>query len=152
MKKTLRDYFDAQVNAVITQLPAEARHVIETEVPIQVEDFPSDDVMEEMGIDYPDELCGLYTGVALTERSIEDVAPLPDQVILYRLGILFAVLDEDESLPDEFFDDLDDDLGNLSIDKIDKNALQEQIRITILHELGHLHGLDEDALDNLGYA
>lgn len=151
MNKKLRDYFDSRVEAVIPQLPPEVQKIIETQTPLQVEDFPSEEVMAEMGVEYPDELCGLYTGIAFTERSVEDVAPLPDQVILYRLGILLTVLEADESIPDNRFYDLEPNLDNLRLEDVNQTSLDEQIRITILHELGHQHGLDEDDLEDLGY-
>ncbi len=81
-------------------------------------------VVEDENPADPD-LFGLYHGVPLTERGVE--APLePDTISIY-----FLPLSEDFPDPEE---------------------LREEIRITVLHELGHYFGIDEDRLDELGYA
>jgi predicted Zn-dependent protease with MMP-like domain len=69
-------------------------------------------------------LYGLYEGVPLTERGVE--APFePDRITIYR-----RTLEAEFRAPAE---------------------LEKQIRITVLHELAHYFGLDEDRLDELGY-
>ena len=80
-------------------------------------------VVEDENADDPD-LFGLYEGVPLPERG-DDAGALPDRIAIYRLRL------EDE------FPDPDD--------------LRREIRITVLHELGHYFGLDEDRLAELGY-
>ena len=71
------------------------------------------------------DLFGLYHGVPLTERGVE--APLePDTISIYYLPLA-------EDFPDP-------------------EELREEIRITVLHELGHYFGMDENRLDELGYA
>ena len=81
-------------------------------------------VVEDEHPDDPD-LFGLYYGVPLTERGVE--APLePDRISIYRIPL------------EAEFDD--------------PAKLREEIRITVLHELGHYFGMDEDRLDELGYA
>jgi predicted Zn-dependent protease with MMP-like domain len=87
--------------------------------------------MEDRGVEYLDELCGLYTGIPLGERSILHSGMLPDVVTIYREGILSASADEQG--------------------RIRPDTLRKQIRITILHELGHHHGLTEEDLDRLGF-
>ena len=81
-------------------------------------------VVEDEHPEDPD-LYGLFDGIPLTEGG---PAPgeLPNRISIYRRPL------EDD------FDDLDD--------------LREEIRITVLHELGHYFGLDEDRLSELGYA
>ncbi len=80
-------------------------------------------VVEDENPDDPD-LFGLYHGVPLPERG--DMAGLPpDTISIYRIP-----LEESFSDPDE---------------------LREEIRITVLHELAHYFGLDEDRLAELGY-
>jgi predicted Zn-dependent protease with MMP-like domain len=80
-------------------------------------------VVEDESPDDPD-LLGLYHGVPLTERG--DVTGLPpDTISIYRLPL-------EESFPDP-------------------GELREEIRITVLHELAHYFGLDEDRLAELGY-
>ena len=80
-------------------------------------------VVEDENVEEPD-LFGLYQGVPLTERG--DMAGLPpDTISIYRLP-----LEETFSDPQE---------------------LREEIRITVLHELAHYFGLDEDRIAELGY-
>jgi predicted Zn-dependent protease with MMP-like domain len=81
-------------------------------------------VIEDEHPDDPD-LFGLYEGVPLPERG-DEVGMLPDRISIYRLP-----------LEDEFSDPAE---------------LEREIRITVLHELAHYFGIDEDRLDELGYA
>jgi predicted Zn-dependent protease with MMP-like domain len=83
-------------------------------------------VVEEENAEEPD-LLGLYVGIPLTERDSGYAGVLPDKIEIYRLP-----------LEEEFGDD--------------PARLEEEIRITVLHELGHHFGLDEDRLDELGWA
>jgi predicted Zn-dependent protease with MMP-like domain len=106
-------------------------HRLLERIPLHVEDYPSREVMAEKGIADPADLCGLFSGVALPEKSIEYSGTLPDVVTIYRLGIMEAARDE---------------FGRVSAE-----ALREEIRVTLLHELAHFHGLDEDELEQLGY-
>ena len=151
MKRELRKLFDARVEAVLKTLPAEVLDIINNEVPLLVEDYPSDEVMETMGIEYRDELCGLFTGIGITEKSVEAQPMAPDSVVIYREGIIVQALEADESLTEEFFERLDPELNSLNPDDINLDLLDEEIRITILHEYGHLHGLSDDDLESLGY-
>ena len=130
MKPSTRDRFDRQLERVLAEMPPAVHRLLE-QVPLHVEDYPPPELLKEKGMDEPDELCGLFTGVALTERSVEDSGRLPDVVTIYRLGILAAARDED--------------------DRLRARRLREEIRITILHELAHFHGLDEEQLEELGY-
>ena len=80
-------------------------------------------VVEDENPDDPD-LFGLYHGVPLPERG--DMAGMPpDTISIYRIPL-------EESFPDP-------------------TELQEEIRITVLHELAHYFGLDEDRIADLGY-
>lgn len=130
MKQSLRDRFDRQVERVLAGMPPLVHQLLER-IPLHVEDHPPRDVMEEKGLVDLDELCGLFTGVSIQERSVDGPAQLPDFVTIYRLGILAAA---------------SDDHGHVS-----SARLREEIRITILHELAHFHGLDEEELEELGY-
>jgi predicted Zn-dependent protease with MMP-like domain len=83
-------------------------------------------VVEDQNPEDPD-LLGLYTGIPLTERDSGYAGALPDKIEIYRLP-----------LEKEFGDD--------------PALLQEEIRVTVLHELAHHFGIDEDRLDELGFA
>ena len=80
-------------------------------------------VVEDEHPDDPD-LFGLYQGVPLPERG-DMSGQLPDKISIYRIPL-------EESFPDS-------------------DELEEEIRITVLHELGHYFGLDEERLAELGY-
>ena len=82
-------------------------------------------VIEDENPEDPD-LFGLYEGIPLTERSSWDTGTLPDRITIYRRPL-------EEEFPDPA-------------------ELEEEIRITVLHELAHYFGIDEDRLDELGYA
>lgn len=129
-----RERFDRLVEQVIQTLPSAVRRAIES-VPIVVLDCPTPDLLK--GIEDPetladpDSLCGLHSGRAITERSIELSAELPSQIHLFRVGIIDLAGGWDEPDADK--------------------AVAEEIRVTILHELGHEMGLDEDDLYDLGY-
>jgi predicted Zn-dependent protease with MMP-like domain len=125
-----RERFDRLLEEVLAELPPEVHELIDR-VPLHVEDYPSHHVMEETGVTYRDALCGLYTGIPLGDRSIEHSGVLPDVVTIYREGIAAYAADA---------------RGHVREDR-----LRREIRITILHELGHHHGLSEDDLRELGY-
>lgn len=130
MNRAWREFFDEQLELVLPELPARVRAILD-EVPLVVEDYPSREVMRKMGVRHRADLCGLYTGIPLTQRRVEQSGVPSDVVNLYREGIL------DMSCDDE--------------GEVDEAELRKQIRITILHEIGHHHGLDEDELRELGY-
>ena len=130
MTQDERDYFDEQLDRVMDKMPQQV-HELLNKVPMFVEDHPSDKVMREMGVRNRYRLCGLYTGIPLTDRSIMQSGVLSDVIHIYREGILSMVTDVSG--------------------QIDEQELRDQIRITVLHELGHHHGLDEDDLRELGY-
>ncbi|MFI4897886.1 MAG: metallopeptidase family protein [Phycisphaerales bacterium JB059] len=128
-----RAAFDALVDEVIADLPERVVAVFD-EAPLLVDDEPAPGVLREFGLDPSNEedrasLCGLHTGVAITERSVEMDGVLPSQIHIYRRGIVREA--GGWAHPEE---------------------VREQIRITILHEVGHEMGLDEEDLEDLGYA
>ncbi len=125
-----RQRFDALLDEVLAELPDWVLELFE-QVPLHVEDYPSDEVMAELGVRYPDQLCGLYTGVPLTDKSVNHGPSMPDVVTIYRRGILAAARGHDGRVRTE--------------------RLRREIRITVLHELAHHHGIDEDELGSLGY-
>jgi predicted Zn-dependent protease with MMP-like domain len=80
-------------------------------------------VVEDENREDPD-VFGLYHGVPLPERG-DDTGLLPDTISIYRIPL-------EESFPDP-------------------EELRDEIRITVLHELAHYFGLDEDRIADLGY-
>jgi predicted Zn-dependent protease with MMP-like domain len=125
-----REFFEEELERVLAELPPLVKRLIE-EVPLVVDDVPSKRLCKSLGVEYAGELCGLYTGVSLDKKSVEISGAPPDTVYLFRDGILNAAMDEAGEVTPE--------------------RLREEIRLTILHEYGHHHGMDEDELEALGY-
>ncbi|MBL6076448.1 metallopeptidase family protein [Belnapia sp. T18] len=91
---------------------------------IIVEDMPDDETLEEMGIEEPWELTGLYRGVPLTQKSVLDTPREPDTILLYREPILLEWIETGE------------DLFGL-------------VRNVLIHEIGHHFGLSDADIDRL---
>ena len=83
-------------------------------------------VVEEENAEEPD-LFGLYLGIPLVERDSGYAGVLPDKIAIYR-----------KPLEEEFGDD--------------PEVLEDEIRITVLHEIAHHFGIDEDRLADLGWS
>jgi predicted Zn-dependent protease with MMP-like domain len=126
----LRRFFDEQVELVVADLPQQVTDFMEN-VPLVVEDYPSQSVMRRMRIRHPSHLYGLYTGTPLIKRSVDQSGVMSDVIYIYRLGILHVSRKRDGG--------------------IDEAELRKQIRRTILHEYGHHVGLTERDLRKLGY-
>jgi predicted Zn-dependent protease with MMP-like domain len=130
MKDETREVFDAELDAVMAEMPPRV-HELLAKIPMIIEDYPSREVMRRMRVRRRSSLCGLYTGVPLTKRSI-DLSGIPSDVIhIYREGIMSMTRRAD---------------GTFNLPK-----LRKQIRMTILHELGHHHGMTERDLREMGY-
>ena len=125
-----RDHFDEIVQEVVQTMPP-AVHALLEEVTMYIEDHPSPELLREMGLRHRSQLCGLYSGIPLTDRHIEFSGVLSDAIYLYREGILAMARDRGGG--------------------VDHHELRRQIHVTILHELGHHHGLGESELEQLGY-
>ncbi|MGD9632308.1 MAG: metallopeptidase family protein [Pirellulales bacterium] len=130
MNSELRQIFDNELEAVLADMPARI-HELMDEIPLVVEDYPSPQVMRRMRVRHRSQLCGLYTGIPLNKRSINDWGVPSDVIHIYREGILSQATRRD---------------GTISVPR-----LQKQIHITILHEYGHHHGLTERDLREMGY-
>jgi predicted Zn-dependent protease with MMP-like domain len=102
-------------------LPSAFR-VLAGDVVFRIEDFADDETLEQLGIEDPFELTGLYSGVDLTRQSILDPTAAIPMVFLYRRPIL-----------DEWIDRGDVELGDL-------------ILHVLVHEIGHHFGLSDDSM------
>jgi len=114
--------FRKQAQEALELIPAEFRPHLEN-VEILVEDWPSPELLASMEIPEDEGLYGLYTGTPLTERAF-DHSGLPDRIILYRGPML-------EDFPDP-------------------EDLRREVALTLLHEVAHHLGIDEDRLEELG--
>jgi predicted Zn-dependent protease with MMP-like domain len=81
------DDMDAMARAAFAALPAEVRRACEG-LAVRVEDLADDEMLDDLEIDDPYSLTGLYEGTALTERSVSDQPTRPDTVWLFRRAIL----------------------------------------------------------------
>ena len=75
------------VAAAIALLPDAFRPAAET-IALRIEDFPLDDMVDELGVEDRFELTGLYDGIPLTEKSVMDQQIRPDTIWLFRRPIL----------------------------------------------------------------
>jgi predicted Zn-dependent protease with MMP-like domain len=129
-----RELFDSILDAQVAALPAHLHALLE-EVPLIVEDEPSRALLESLDMDpRHDDLCGLHEGRPITHRSVEDSPLVPDQMMLFRGPILRLAGYTGANPPDAAL-----------------TQLKRQVHITLLHEIGHHFGLDEDDLEALGY-
>jgi len=117
-----RDDFEQYVKEAIATIPSRFRKAVKN-LAIVVEDEPSADVLEEMEIEPPDSLFGLYQGTPLTERTWGYGNTLPDRITLYQRPIEDASEDEDD--------------------------LVICIGETLIHELGHYFGLSEEEIEEI---
>jgi predicted Zn-dependent protease with MMP-like domain len=114
-----------EVAAVLDRLPRRFREQLRN-VEFVVEERPSADLLRAEGLDPDfDTLYGIYQGVPLPDRSSLDPPLLPDKITIFAEPLL------------EDFPDPDD--------------LREEIRITVVHEIAHYFGMDEEEVEDLGY-
>lgn len=118
------DEFAAVVEAAIESVPEGFEPYLQ-DIAIDVEDMPDRATCAEMGIDDPRTLLGLYRGTPLTHRHVEAPYRWPERIVIYKRNI------------ERFC--------------CSRKHMVEQIRKTVLHEIGHHFGLDEDDLRALGY-
>jgi predicted Zn-dependent protease with MMP-like domain len=109
--------FDLLVDQALDGIPDELAQLVRNVV-VLVEDEPPDDE--------PDDLLGLYDGVALTERDSTMGVQMPDRIFIFR-GPLLDFCDTEAQL-------------------------LEEVRITVVHEIAHHFGIDDRRLHELGYA
>ena len=117
-----RARFERLVAEAIRTIPDRFRDELRN-IAVIVEDEPSDDLLDEMEIDPPDTLFGLYHGTPLTERAWDYGNALPDRITLFQGPI------EDSS---ETEDDVIVAIGE-----------------TLIHEVGHYFGLSEEELEEI---
>jgi predicted Zn-dependent protease with MMP-like domain len=110
---------------VLEELPEEFREQLHN-IEVVVQRRPSKRQMQEMDLDSDDDvLYGLYEGTPLPDRSSLDPPILPDKITLFSEALLS--------------------------DFPDPENLREQIRVTVLHEIAHYFGMDDEQIEKLGY-
>jgi predicted Zn-dependent protease with MMP-like domain len=114
-----------EVSRVVDRLPRRFRDQLRN-VEFVVEERPSPALLRAEGLDpRRDTLYGIYQGIPLPERSALDPPLLPDKITIFAEPLLQDFPDPDE--------------------------LREEIRLTVLHEIAHYFGMEEDEIDELGY-
>jgi predicted Zn-dependent protease with MMP-like domain len=119
-----KERFGELVEQALAELPSPFDEYIE-EVPVELRDRPTLRQLQSVGLDSNHLLLGLYDGVPLTQRSVEQSGVRPPVIYIFRDHIELACRSEQE--------------------------LVEQVRKTVLHEVGHHFGMNEQDLDELGY-
>jgi predicted Zn-dependent protease with MMP-like domain len=117
-------HFCDLVESAIEELPQQFADFVE-EVPIEVRDRPDPSQLSRAGVRRGGLLLGLYVGRPRTVRSVEDSGTIPDVIFIFQEPIETVCNSEEE--------------------------LIRQVRVTVLHEIGHHFGLSEDDLERLGY-
>ena len=114
---------EAIADAAYSRLPAHFR-ALTGDLLIRVEDFPTDEVLDSLGIESPFDLLGLYSGIDLARKSVSDVTPVPDMVFLYRRPILDYWAEHEETL----------------------GAILTHV---LVHEIGHHFGLSDADMERI---
>ena len=122
MTSISREQFQNLVLQALSDLPEDVRHSLQN-VDVVVDDVASMSQIVGTGIENAMNLLGLYEGIPLTERYGYDMV-LPDKVTLFQKPI--------ESICDT------------------QEQIAEEISKTLIHEIAHHFGLDDDHLDRLG--
>jgi predicted Zn-dependent protease with MMP-like domain len=118
-----RAEFDAAVEAAIAELPGRFRDRMGN-LAVVVEDVPSEEILRSMDDPSPS-ILGLFVGTPLPEQHLDDLPRAPDAVYIFKRCLERICENREE--------------------------LVEEIRITLLHEVGHFMGLDEQDLTEAGY-
>jgi predicted Zn-dependent protease with MMP-like domain len=117
-----RRQFEALVERALRTLPRAFRDRI-ANVAVVVEDWADEATLAEMDIEPPDTLYGLYRGVDLTRRDTTYGNVLPDTITIYQ--------------------------GPIEEDCADEEEMADVVRETVLHELGHYFGLDDETIERI---
>ena len=117
-----RQQFEQLVEEALEGIPRRFRAAMKNVVVI-VEDEPPSHILEEMEIEPPDSLFGLYQGTPLPERTSGYGNTLPDRISIYQRPIEDACDDDDE--------------------------IRDCVAETVIHEFGHYFGMDEDQIEEI---
>jgi len=104
-------------------LPQDLRRLC-ADIVFRVEEFADDEILDELEAESPYDVTGLYQGVSLDRKSVEQSGALPDMVFLYRAPLLLEWIETGE------------DLGRL-------------VRHVVIHEIGHHFGFSDEAMHEI---
>jgi predicted Zn-dependent protease with MMP-like domain len=119
---TLAD-IERLAEAAFETIPAELARQVGSVV-FRVEEFPDEEVEDEMGLESPFDILGLYRGVALPHKSTFDALPQVDMIFLYRRPIL------------DYWSETGEDLAHV-------------VRHVLIHEIGHHFGFSDEDMERL---
>jgi predicted Zn-dependent protease with MMP-like domain len=114
-----RAEFERVVAEALDSLPPRFAEMVENVV-VTVEDEPSADDLDSLEDDDDSELLGIYRGVALTERGFDAEPLVPDEIAIFR--------------------------GPINRVSRSRAEAVEEVRLTVIHELGHYFGLDDEEM------
>lgn len=117
------DELMAYAEAALAEIPTPLREQTRG-IAILIEEFPDEETLREMDIESPFDLLGLYSGVSLDRKSVNDAPDDQDRIFLYRQPILAYWCESGE------------DLAHL-------------VRHVLIHEIGHHFGLSDDDMEAL---
>ena len=117
-----RSRFQRLVEEALREIPPRFRSAMQN-VAVIVEDEPPPHILEEMEIEPPDSLFGLYQGTPLPERGWGYGNALPDRISIYQGPIEEACEDDEE--------------------------IRDCVAETVIHEFGHYFGMDEDQIEEI---
>jgi predicted Zn-dependent protease with MMP-like domain len=117
-----RREFEALVERALRRLPRPFRDKL-ANIAVVVEDWADDETLADMGIEPPDTLYGLYRGVDLPRRDSAYGNVLPDTITIYQ--------------------------GPIEEDCGDPVEMADLVRDTVIHEIGHYFGLDDETMHRI---
>jgi len=117
-----RTEFEDLVESALKKLPRPFRQKLRN-IAVVVADWADEETLEDMGIEPPDTLYGLYRGVDLTRRDSSYGNVLPDTIHIYQ--------------------------GPIEEDCADPEEMAELVRDVVVHEVGHYFGLDDETMEDI---
>ena len=123
MKLNIKE-FDRIVQQAIGRIPEEIRRHLDN-ILITVQKRPAPEMLEEMGYPPDEALLGVYWGVPLNERTVGEPPLYPDTIFIFKEPL--------EEMCET------------------REELEEEIEITVVHEVAHFLGMSEERLAELGY-
>lgn len=112
------------MDKALADLPSEFAAILNDGNVVRViQDYPSGEQLRSVGLEHPLELLGLYDGIPLTERSVFHTGIQPDRIFIFQRPIESMCASEDQ--------------------------IAEEVRHTVIHEVGHFFGISDERLDEL---
>jgi predicted Zn-dependent protease with MMP-like domain len=115
--------FESLAIQAYSHLPEEFR-ALTNDLTIEVAEFPTDDVFEDMALETPFDLLGLFEGRGISERYSFETGEVPNRIILYRRPIL------------DYWSENEETLGDI-------------ITHVLIHEIGHHFGLSDEDMERI---